>query len=212
MDCINPPIHEAPTGRWHCPQCPSLPEEQFLNVPPPNIYDAQQLDMSVRESSVASSSRLSMQLDSMAYKGKGKAPVVVSSDDSDSEEDMDVDILSTTPRARPKSKKKTKFRSVKMVAILSDSFVGSPGLSRRARMKIPSPTLPKVRLRLPAQKGKRREREEDDAPKGMFDDILSLDDRDVTKTSIRESDKHLFDRSRVLAEVSFKHTSVATIA
>ena len=206
MDCINPPIHEAPTGRWHCPQCPSLPEEQFLNGLP-NIYDTQQPDMPVRESSVASSSRLSAQLDSMAYKGKGKAPVVVSSDDSDSEEDMDVDIMSTTPRTRPKSKKKTKFRSVKMVAILSNSLVESPGLSRRART---SPTLPKVRLRLPAQKGKRREREEDDAPKGMFDDILSLDDRDVAKTSIRESDKHLFDRSRVLAEVSFKHPSVAT--
>jgi hypothetical protein len=210
MDCMDPVIPEMPKGRWHCPQCPPLPEEQFLDAPP-NIYDAQQPDMPIREPSVASSSRLSAQLDGM-YKGKGKAPVVVSSDDSDSEEDMDVDIMSTTPRTRPKSRKKTKSRSVKMFAILSDGPVESLGLSRRARIRIPSPTLPKVRLRLPAQKGKRREREEDDAPKGMFDDILSLDDRDVSKTSIRESDKQLYDRSRLLAEVKLKHSTVATLA
>ncbi|KAF8624525.1 hypothetical protein AX15_005836 [Amanita polypyramis BW_CC] len=202
MDCINPPIREAPTGKWHCPQCPPLPEEQFIDAPH-NIYGSQQLDVQARESSVASSSRLSMQVDGIAYKGKGKTPVVVvSSDDSDSEEEMDVDVVSTTPRARPRPKKssKSKGRLNKMTSALVDGFVESPTSPKRTRIRVSSPTLPKVRLRLPAQKGKRRDRDEDDAPKGIFDDILSPEDRDVTKTSIRESDKQLFERTYVLAE------------
>jgi len=183
---------------------------------PPNINDVQQPDMPNREPSVASSSRLSVQLDGVAYKGKGKATVVVvSSDDSDSEEDMDVDVVSTTPRTRPRPRKsgKTKSRSIRMVAISSDGLVESPGLSRHARTRVTSsPTLPKVRLRLPAQKGKRRDREEEETHKGMFDDILTQDDRDISKTSIRESDKQLFERSRVLAEVSLKYSTDVAVA
>jgi hypothetical protein len=208
MDCMDPPIQIMPAGKWHCPICPPLPPEEQLMDAPPNISDAQQLDMPNREPSVASSSRLSVQLDGVAYKGKGKATVVVvSSDDSDSEEDMDVDVVSTTPMTRPRPRKsgKSKSRSMRMVAMPSDGLLESPGLSRHARTRVTSsPTLPKVRLRLPAQKGKRRDREEEEAPKGMFDDILTQDDRDISKTSIRESDKQLFERSRVLAEVSFK--------
>lgn len=212
MDCMTPPIQIMPAGKWHCPICPPLPpEEQLMDAPP----DAQQPDMPNREPSVASSSRLSVQLDGVAYKGKGKAPVVVvSSDDSDSEEDMDVDVVSTTPMTRPRPRKsgKGKSRSIR-VAMPSDGLVDSPGLSRHARTRVTSsPTLPKVRLRLPAQKGKRRDREDDEAPKGMFDDILTQDDRDITKTSIRESDKQLFERSRVLAEVSLTHSTDATVA
>ena len=203
MDCMNPPIQEAPTGKWHCPQCPPLQEEQFMDAPH-SIHASQQFDAQARDSSVASSSRLSMQLDGVDYKGKGRAPVVVvSSDDSDSEEDMDVDVVSTTPRirSRPKKSNKSKGRSKNMTSTLADGPIEFPASPKRMRIRVSSPVLPKVRLRLPAQKGKRRDRDEDDTPKGMFDDILSTEDRDITKTSIRESDKQLFERTHGLAEV-----------
>ena len=61
-----------------------------------------------------------------------------------------------------------------------------------------------VRLRLPAQgKGKEREDSSDDEPvKGLFDEILTPEDRDTSRTGIIHGDKLRFERSRQAAEVS----------
>jgi hypothetical protein len=61
-----------------------------------------------------------------------------------------------------------------------------------------------VRLRLPAQgKGKEREESSDEEPpKGFFDDILTPEDRDISKTAITQADKLRFERSRQTTEVS----------
>ncbi|KAF9048533.1 acyl-CoA N-acyltransferase [Panaeolus papilionaceus] len=69
----------------------------------------------------------------------------------------------------------------------------------------PAPPLPRVRLRLPPQRGKGKEKEVDEeaeVPHGLFDEILSVEDRDTTKTTIGNQDKLLFERSRIAAEVS----------
>jgi hypothetical protein len=61
-----------------------------------------------------------------------------------------------------------------------------------------------VRLRLPALgKGKEREESSDEEPpsKGLFDDILTPEDRDTSKTAISQADKLRFDRSRQAADV-----------
>ena len=78
--------------------------------------------------------------------------------------------------------------------------VRRPG--RRAKEPSPVP-LPRVRLRLPTlQKGKGKEREEEDQPQqGLFDEILSMDDRDTMKTMISKVDKTLFDKARETADV-----------
>jgi len=61
-----------------------------------------------------------------------------------------------------------------------------------------------VRLRLPALgKGKEREESSDEEPaKGLFDDILTPEDRDTSRTTIIQADKLRFERSRQGAEVS----------
>jgi hypothetical protein len=61
-----------------------------------------------------------------------------------------------------------------------------------------------VRLRLPAQgKGKEKEDSSDEEPlKGLFDDILTPEDRDTSRTAISHADKFKFERSRQAAEVS----------
>ncbi|KAF8623695.1 hypothetical protein AX17_007393 [Amanita inopinata Kibby_2008] len=206
MDCIDPPIQEAPTGRWHCPQCPLLlPVAQTLPLPP-DVYGIQGVDMhqQSRESSVASCSTTAMQVDGAASKGKGKATVVVvSTDESDSEEDMEVDVTPAVSktRTRPKSTQRTKGRPAKAIGTHASGTMDSPAsTTKRMRLRVSSPALPKVRLRLPPQKGKRRDRDEEEPPKGMFDDILAAEDRDTSKTSVREIDKQLFERSRILAE------------
>jgi hypothetical protein len=61
-----------------------------------------------------------------------------------------------------------------------------------------------VRLKLPAQgKGKEREDSSDEEPsKGLFDEILTPEDRDTSRTGIIHNDKLRFERSRQAAEVS----------
>jgi hypothetical protein len=62
-----------------------------------------------------------------------------------------------------------------------------------------------VRLRLPVQgKGKEKEESSDEEPTvGLFDEMLTPEDRDTSKTIITQGDKLRFERSRQAAEVSF---------
>ncbi|KAF8274749.1 hypothetical protein EI94DRAFT_1712954 [Lactarius quietus] len=60
-----------------------------------------------------------------------------------------------------------------------------------------------VRLRLPVQgKGKEKEESSDDEPAvGLFDEMLTPEDRDTSKTIITQGDKLRFERSRQAAEL-----------
>lgn len=75
---------------------------------------------------------------------------------------------------------------------------------KRPRIRLSSPKpLPTLRLKLPARnKGKEREEDPEEAMKGMFDDLLPPEERDVTQTSIHPADKVRFDSSRISVEVS----------
>ncbi|KAI0291911.1 acyl-CoA N-acyltransferase [Multifurca ochricompacta] len=71
-----------------------------------------------------------------------------------------------------------------------------------------------VRLRLPAQgKGKEKEDSSDEEPaKGLFDDILTPEDRDTSKTVIMHSDKVRFERSRQATELNPPQPKPTSIA
>jgi hypothetical protein len=140
-------------------------------------------------------------------KGKGKAKAIAT-DESELEE-VDVEIGDTPkvtrPRGRPKSIKKA--AQLKDVHYTDEEPPASspPRQPKRARVRERSPVappLPRVRLRLPSHKARGKEREEDE-PKGFFDDILTPEERDTTKTTITNMDKQRFERSRILAEVSY---------
>ncbi|RDB25851.1 Histone acetyltransferase KAT7 [Hypsizygus marmoreus] len=215
--CLQPALLEPPQGKWHCPECPPLPSEEYMQMHPemfshPHEHNSLPPATPVfRDSSVASTSN------SNAYatksqtrlrgKGKGKATVVTTTDDSDSEE-TEVDIEGTPQvhkvKGRPKSNKRPKPRPSRAPQYSDDDPPpsSSPRQTKRARVQYSPavPPLPRVRLRLPSQKGKGKEREEDDGPKGLFDDILSEKERDTSKTSITNADKQRFERSRSIAE------------
>ena len=58
-----------------------------------------------------------------------------------------------------------------------------------------------VRLKLPP-KSKGKEREEEEPPrKDMFEDLLSAEDRDISKTLVDATDKARYEKSRTQAEV-----------
>jgi hypothetical protein len=61
------------------------------------------------------------------------------------------------------------------------------------------------RVRLNLGKGK-----EEEEVKGLFDDILTPSDRDTTHTSIFNTDKQRFERSRILPEVHIFWSTIGT--
>lgn len=256
MDCLDPPVQEAPEGLWFCPLCPSSHMRHSESAPPqefepepklePPIDPALQMDIDpvLREMSVASSSHHTLPPDPhphpksrTAARGKrdrkGKARAVVSEEEDDEaiengdievgidEEEEIVEIVPQSPstprRKSANNRKRGKGRPRRQSESVPDDGE-SPGPPLRPQKRIrlvqrsPTPQLspprPRktVRLRVSNQKGKGRARddeEEEETRKGLFDDILSVDDRDTLKTSIFNSDKDRFERARQLAEVRY---------
>lgn len=198
MDCLQPPIEESPPGRWHCPMCPPLIEgpDGMEYYPPNQDASVPEDEDEVQEVAGPSTSRPA---NANKRKGKQKALFTDDSDENVDEEDGDSSVA-TKNRRRRKSTKKGRRRQDS-----DDEEPSSPLLPKRSRIRASSPVTPRprmvVRLRLPP-KGKGKEREDDDGPpKGLFDDILGVDDRDTTKTNVDSVDKQRYEKSRLAAEV-----------
>ncbi|KAG6898214.1 hypothetical protein C0992_003326 [Termitomyces sp. T32_za158] len=211
MDCIQPPIREAPKGRWHCPEClPFPPEDGLMKV------SAEEHPMTpvVREDSIASSSRSQFPKGSAKGKRKGKGRPRAASPDADhTDQDADVDFEATALSQRGRGRPKKNNPSSSKAPHYSDDdlpTVISPRQKRpRMRQTSVPHSVPKVRLRLPSQKGKARECEEEDSHKGLFDDILTEAERETSKTSITAADKQRFERSRIIAEEQLAPPSIS---
>ncbi|KAL4268783.1 MYST (SAS/MOZ) family protein [Pleurotus pulmonarius] len=188
QDCLNPPLEETPHGNWHCPECPSLDIEMIALQTEALVFTEPpvQMDDPMRGSSVASSSR-----------HRSKPSLSIFTEESEAEVKV--------PPTRRQSKKTYKKRAVKEESVLSSDQEVAPtpvksAKTKRQRVQSPDRPLPRIRLRLPAQKWKGKEREPPESPKGMFNDILPPEDRDTTKTTITAWDKQQFERSRQVAE------------
>ncbi|KAJ6630976.1 hypothetical protein B0H10DRAFT_2159873 [Mycena sp. CBHHK59/15] len=178
--------HECGRTGWHM-ECLQPPVEDT----PPGKWHCPRCPNAVepeREFSVASTSR--SVATPRTRKGKGKAapiPVDDDSDDSDDDEEdeeEEVEVKGRT-RGRARANKKSKPRHSD-----DDQRTSSP--------LRPIKRIRSVRLRIP--KGKGRRREDDEPLQGLFDDILTPDERDTTKTAIAPLDKQKFERSRAVAE------------
>ncbi|KAJ7678480.1 hypothetical protein B0H17DRAFT_944489 [Mycena rosella] len=176
MDCLDPPVEDMPAGKWYCPRCPNAVDDE-------------------RETSVASTSR--SMVAPKARKGKGKAPPIPSDDESDDddeeEEEEEEEVEATARSRRPRASKRTN----------GEPQISPPRPPKRIRIRPPNPPppppAPSVRLRVSKPRGRRHE--EDEPPHGLFDDILTPEERDTTRTAIAALDKQKFDRSRAVAEV-----------
>ncbi|KAL7279059.1 hypothetical protein ACG7TL_006895 [Trametes sanguinea] len=204
MSCFRPPFREPPEGRWHCPFCPRVGEP----LPPPEPYPvAQSPEIQgmppylphPRESSVASSSRRVTHSDVPEY------PLTTDASEIEGE------LADRTPRRKSNLRKSRKGKEVAQEGEADQDAGPSTPLPtvRRLRIRVSSPApptaendQPTIRLRVPARgKGKARDDgAQEDSERGMFDDILSVEDRDTRDTSIREADIQRFERARVLAE------------
>jgi hypothetical protein len=210
MDCLQPPLEDSPPGRWHCPMCPPLVQgpDGMEYYPSPDQETQLPEDDEPEESMDPSSS----QLHANKYNRKGKQKAVPIYD-SDSDVDMDggdEDGVSLVA-AKNKRRKPYKKNRGKGGQNSGDDEVSSTAPGKRPRIHVTSPVASRprmvVRLRLPA-KGKGKGREDDDSQKGLFDDILGVDDRDTTKTAVEFGDKQRFERSRLVAEVrSLNHNA-----
>lgn len=187
MDCLPSPLEESPPGRWHCPICPQLaPNDIFCGPPTEQIYP---------ETAIASTSQ------SPGYIGDRTRHTSLS-ESEETDDEIPETPVPVKVRGRPKSIKKSKASRAPGDHAVSEraSYLVRP--PKRVRPGVSSPgTLPRIRLRLPARGGKGKEREDDEHRKGIFDDILSVDERDTTKSSVEYSDKQRFERSRLATEV-----------
>ena len=191
MDCLTPPLQDSPPGKWHCPSCTHNPSGFCEAVPQTPLGEEPAQVEQPRESSVASTSGSEVLQPRTPRRGKRKAvtPNV-------SERNIDISE-STLPRGR--------------MRVSTRKAVAQSSPIKRPQLKITPPRPPEspprrmvVRLKLPAQgKGKEREDSSDEEPsKGLFDDILTPEDRDTSRTGIIHNDKLRFERSRQAAEVS----------
>lgn len=203
MECIDPPIEEKPSGKWHCPACPLLLEEE-------EEEEAEEADIIVqvddtpmqidpallpshespsRQTSIASSSRHPPPTPSRPKRnGKGKS------------RDFDEPDLTIMVKSPKKSKSSKKSRRVTV-----DPEDDLPPPNKRPRLRYSSPstqTVPPIRIRLPVTRYKGKERQEDEVERGLFDDILCPEDRDTSKTTVLNYEKVQFERARQAAEAS----------
>ncbi|KAJ7510422.1 hypothetical protein B0H11DRAFT_2168737 [Mycena galericulata] len=180
MDCLNPPVEEMPSGKWYCPRCPDAVESE-------------------RESSVASTSH--SVVTPRGRKGKAKAKAAPVSSDDDSDEDEDEDDEEEVEEIEPVSRTRGRARGKKRANDGPQSTPSRP--AKRIRIRPPNPpppqATPSVRLRIPKARGRRQE--EDEPPHGLFDDILTLTERDTSKAAPTPLDHKIFERSRTAAEL-----------
>lgn len=214
LDCMVPPLEKTPEGVWHCPACPGLlPEGQDS---PNCIYQSEEIQSKSpffsgeREVSVASTSRSVLEArvpprgrgrKRGVGKGRGAHKAAVASENSDEDEQKEVET-STLSKARGRLKSNAKGKA-RAATPSSDEEPIRSLKRKRTRQLSPVTPLPRVRLRLPPR-GKGKGREDDEAPHGLFDDILGAAERDTSKTSITNLDKTYFERSRLSAEVNPK--------
>ncbi|KAI6099706.1 hypothetical protein F5141DRAFT_1066518 [Pisolithus sp. B1] len=197
MDCLCPPLEQAPPGQWHCPECPPIdllqPHDAPLAQPgtfpikPPQHPQRPDASESVREPEP----ELEVDVEAVAEDNteateEEDSATESSSSDSGSDEPT---VGAPTPRRPSAVKKKRPKRK---------SEVTRPPKRMRLTVRSPAPPLV-VRLRIPP-KGKGKDREED-PEKNMFEDLLSSAERDVSKTAIEGTDRARFDRSRLAADV-----------
>lgn len=171
-------------------------------------------EASVAESSYTTTTRQSQQLSQKARhtlrdrNGKFRSNIIDSDDESEMEASNRSTSRSASTRNRPNRVKTARRRQ------LTEEEQASPSRSpKKLKITTPAPrSTPRqpvanklVRLRLPSKgKGKAREEEEDDEPKkGLFDDVLGPEDRDVMKTTVSSSDKDRFEKARLHSDVRY---------
>ncbi|OAX37996.1 hypothetical protein K503DRAFT_857010 [Rhizopogon vinicolor AM-OR11-026] len=183
MDCMQPPLEEAPPGTWHCPMCP------------PSLFPLQPEAGELEGSTVATPNTDLQGRDTTTVEPENDdSDGSLSDDSSDSDSDSDSDPTSAvqTPTLKQRPKKRIKKPPKRRVE------QPTPRPLKRIRLRSPAAHPLVVRLRIPA-KGKGKERE-DDPDRNIFEDLLSPADRDMSKTGITESDRTRFDKSCVVAE------------
>jgi len=223
---MDPPLDEPPDGEWHCPECPPVIPGELQMF---NGQDFQENGLLVdnpidltNDTPLASPSRSAVELPSASTrrgkkkavrKGKGMSSRVAPlADPEDVDEDIEIEV-DDTPVVTSKVKGRPRKSGTRQKALPSPTSEDEEALNtpvrapkRRRSTLMPSTTPPstslRVRLRIPVR-GKGKEREEDNPSHGLFDDILSPEERDTGKTIITNPDRLYFERSRVTAEVFF---------
>ncbi|KAI0833251.1 hypothetical protein BC628DRAFT_1308157 [Trametes gibbosa] len=202
MSCFSPPFREPPEGRWHCPYCPR-PGSRGLS---PDGYTSAH-STEIQEILPPFPHRVNPPSYPMSQSNTNEHPITTDVSE------VEVDAAHPTPRRKIKPRKSGKGKEAARDGEAEPEAGPSTPLPtvRRLRIRVNSPTLqpaenetPTIRLRVPVRgKGKARDEgmAQEEVEHGPFDDILSVEDRDIRDTSIKDGDVQRFERSRMRAEV-----------
>lgn len=213
------------------------PTEPLVEHTPPPLSPEIPIDPALREASVASSSRSVPRASNPKKNRKGKAKAATPVDSDPENAEPRAVRSPSTPRRSSKSRARWKGKTPmkELPEVIEEVEEGDEDAEGEVEVEEPEPTRPTkrmrlrlgspvpppssppksapiIRLRLPARgKGKEREDEPEDVKKGMFDEFLSPEDRDISHTTIKESDKQRYDRSRISGEVSSSGVMMAAV-
>jgi len=186
--------------------CPPLSLPEFLQLPPPQEIQAEihitdrgssSNFQPVRASSVASTSYSHEPQTRAASNRKGKGKAIFTD-----ESEIESPLTRRQRRIQNNSKGKTRMSETEEEELELDP---TPRAVKRMKLKLIAQPPPQgrmvVRLKLPP-KSKGKEREEEEPPRNdVFEDLLSAEDRDTSRTVIDASDKARYEKSRTQAEV-----------
>ncbi|KAF7327468.1 Histone acetyltransferase [Mycena kentingensis (nom. inval.)] len=172
--CLDPPMEKPPEGEWLCRLCPNV-------------------DLNEQEEYTGPS-----------RKRKGKARAVSREDEDFGELDNGELVTASTSRSKARS------RPIKK---RPNDGQGTPSRApKRIRREPPTPSASvSVRPRAPRRRNpddyedeEEEQRRQHAPPRGLFDEILTAEERDTAKTIVSDVDKQKFDRSRALADSKLK--------
>jgi len=139
MDCLDPPIQEAPEGTWYCPACIPPPMDFYHPEQMPPAFTSQS-PVVERELSVASSSRSQLPPTTAKKRTRrstnGKASKV--HDEPEDPESLEVEPVSTPARKPPVLPKRNKFGMFISSAARSKKKKRASGKPNNAPAVVPS--------------------------------------------------------------------------
>lgn len=204
-------MDHPPEGKWHCLKCPAPEpkddgvhdEQQHTNNDVIHGRSTSKIQEIPRQSPAASCSHSEISNTPVAptrvrnsTKRKGKAK-------AEDSPDIEVDIERPSTARASRQQKSPAKRGQRSKNDLANLHEAEPPPPKRSRQRVQSPeetTITRIKLRIPAKQQVVKEKEKE-VEKDFLEDLLSLEERDTTKTRIFNSDKQLFERSRIAAEV-----------
>lgn len=224
-DCLDPPLEGPPEGNWNCPQCPPLPEPSVTYEDDEGSQaEGEDLDVSLEVDGDETQPQASASATTSTPRSRPK---------SKSKSKSRPKASSSTSKSKGKARARVRIRPTVAASVIprtpaSTNKKARPSHSHRGPGRPPgslnhntrTPTgstsrpgaaagsEPRVTFRLRLGRSKNGGEDDEEVKKSPFEDFLTPEEYDTSKSVIITDDKGRFERSRIAAEVCFPNAPV----